>query len=190
MKKGKMLYVSVLALVAILFSAAYLSYAFFMRKFEFNGKLNIVAGTLNYRLESEQLNSNNQMTIPAEETVIFDIDVVSLNTIDSQYALYYTSSCNNISVKYINIDKLPSDEINKDARNRVTLKIQNTCNTASTINFGVLGGFKNNNINTSGKNIITIQGNITASDLIYSNPTYTTCDNAQCALDEISGMLN
>ena len=150
MKKGKLFYISILALVAILFSVAYFSYAFFLNEHEYNGKLNIVAGTLNYRLESDSLDNNNQLTIPAQTELKIDLDIVSLNNIDSKYVLYYTTSDNtDLDIKYSTYKDSAISNIDKNKKNTVIIKATNTGASDKTITFKTIGGFKNSNITRS-----------------------------------------
>ena len=50
MSKGKKIYFLVLILITILVTTFYFSYAIFSNIQEKHGKLNIVAGTLNYKI--------------------------------------------------------------------------------------------------------------------------------------------
>lgn len=101
MIRGKKIYFGLMILVTFIVSILYFSYAFFTNKKEEHGKLNIVAGTLEYKIESDFLN-NNQIEVDSDSSFEFIIKVSSLNKVDSKYELYYTLSENieNIEVGY------------------------------------------------------------------------------------------
>ena len=83
MGKIKKSYFIILLISIFLVSTMYFSYAFFSNINEEHGKLNIVAGTLNYKIESNQL-ENNKVTVRFNETKVIDIKLTSLNSIDSK----------------------------------------------------------------------------------------------------------
>ena len=88
MSKGKKIYFLVLILVTILVTTFYFSYAIFSNTKEEHGKLNIVAGTLNYKIESSELD-NDSITLPANTSKEIKIKLTSLNEVSSKYELYY-----------------------------------------------------------------------------------------------------
>ena len=55
MDRKKIIYLGLLLIVTVIVSVTYFSYAFFTQKDEQHGKLNIVAGTLDYKIESDDL---------------------------------------------------------------------------------------------------------------------------------------
>ena len=55
MSRKNIIYIGLLLIVTLFVSVTYFSYAFFTHKDEQHGKLNIVAGTLSYEIESEEL---------------------------------------------------------------------------------------------------------------------------------------
>ena len=62
MNKGKKIYFVLLLLIIFIVSTVYFSYAFFSNIHEAHGKLNIVAGNLDYKLESDSL-ENDSITV-------------------------------------------------------------------------------------------------------------------------------
>ena len=66
MNRTKVIYFMLMFITVFLVSTMCFSYAFFTSKTEGSGKLNIVAGTLDYKLESQDLN-NNKLTLNAGE---------------------------------------------------------------------------------------------------------------------------
>ena len=84
MSKGKKIYFLVLLLITILVTTFYFSYAIFSNTKEEHGKLNIVAGTLNYKIESSELDSDS-ITLEANTSKEIKIKLTSLNEVSSKY---------------------------------------------------------------------------------------------------------
>ena len=86
----------ILAITLTILSAVFfcVSYAFFTDTDEEHGKLNIVAGDLKYKFESDKLN-DNKITIAGNSIQKITIKLTSLNDIDSKYQLYYQLNANN-----------------------------------------------------------------------------------------------
>ncbi len=140
-----MIYFSLLILFIFLISTAYYSYAFFTHQIEEHGKLNLVVGTLDYQLESKDL-KNNQIIVSAKETIKIPITVVSLNSIDSKYQLYYLEN-HSIEVGYLNGQYNPAKGvINANSESNIEVVILNNSNTDQVVTFGVIGGFKTNEL--------------------------------------------
>ena len=72
MDKKKMIYIGSLLILTAIISIASFSYAIWSNKSEQRGKLNIVAGSLNYELVSSDL-TNNSITIPANTSKTIEI---------------------------------------------------------------------------------------------------------------------
>lgn len=147
MYKRKVIYIGLLLIVVVIAYITFFSYAFFSQTIEQHGKLNMVVGTLNYKLTSSDLNSNNEITLEAKEKKLIEIDITSLNSIDSKYQLYYSSSNNNFDIGYSSttIDQ-SSGTINANATKRVIVSIQNKNNSSITISFGVEGSLSANSV--------------------------------------------
>ncbi len=146
--KKKMIYFSLLILFIFLISTAYYSYAFFTHQIEEHGKLNLVVGTLDYQLESSDL-VNHQVIIPASTTKEIVITVTSLNTIGSEYELFYEIENNSaqFDIGYTsNTTDLPTGEIEASGKKKITIYIRNYSNQDQTITFGVEGGFQNHDL--------------------------------------------
>ena len=155
MKKGRKIYFILLLIIVFLVSTMYFSYAFFTSKNEEHGKLNIVAGTLDYKIEGKDL-ENNQITVLAHEIEKVELTIESLNKISSMYELYYNTENNNdIEIGYSidSIDKI-SGKIESNSKKKVTVIIKNNSDTDKVINLGVEGGLINNNlVLTKGKSL-------------------------------------
>ncbi len=152
MDRKKMIYIGSLLILTAIISIASFSYAIWSNKSEQRGKLNIVAGSLNYELVSSDL-TNNSITIPANTSKTIEIEINSLNNIESKYELYYTTTNENISIGYSEetIDQ-PTGTISSRSSKKVTVIIKNRTDSSATITFGCQGGF-------SGKELVLAQGN-------------------------------
>ena len=107
MSKGKKIYFLVLLLITIIVTTFYFSYAIFSNTKEEHGKLNIVAGTLNYKIESSELDSDS-ITLEANTSKEIKIKLTSLNEVSSKYELYYIldKTNENVSVAIVKIPKI------------------------------------------------------------------------------------
>ena len=188
MSKGKKIYFLVLLLITILVTTFYFSYAIFSNTKEEHGKLNIVAGTLNYKIESSELDSDS-ITLPANTSKEIKIKLTSLNEVSSKYELYYILDKTNdkVSVGYSKDTKdsvLGTVEANKNKI--ITIVIRNDSDTSSKITFKVLGGLLNNNLALKDENSLNQEVSIYRvlskailedNKLITATPTLTTSSN-------------
>ena len=148
MSKGKKIYIVILLLITVLVTTFYFSYAIFSNTKEEHGKLNIVAGTLNYKIESSSLDSDSIMII-ANTSKEIKIKLTSLNEVSSKYELYYVLDKvnENVSVGYSKDTKdnvVGTIDANKSKV--ITIVIRNDSNTDSKISFKVIGGLINNEL--------------------------------------------
>ena len=160
MDKKKIIYIGSLLILTVIVSITYFSYAFFTNRNEQHGKLNIVTGTLDYKIESDDLN-NNQITLDAGELKNIKIKLTSLNDIESKYELYYETN-NNVKVGYIGT--IPKGTINKKEIKIFNIGIKNYSTAKTTVTFKVDGGFVNNEL---------VKGNGTSIPIVSSLCTYT-----------------
>ena len=144
-RKKIIIYICLLILITVISTITYFSYAFLIKEDEYHGKINMVTGTLNYRLESKEL-SNNQIILEPNTTKKFDITIVSLNPIDSKYELYYQTN-NNVEVGYSSstID-LPTNTILANGTRVVTVRVTNISDSNQTVTFRVAGGYTNDTL--------------------------------------------
>ncbi len=153
MDRKKIIYIGILLIITVVVSVMCFSYAFFTNKSEQHGKLNIVAGTLDYQIESNDL-KNNAITLESNTTKVIEIKITSLNTINSKYELYYNSD-NNIEIGYDNNNDSPTGIINKNESKNLIITIKNKNSNSTTVTFGVEGGLISNNLILSIGNSIT-----------------------------------
>ncbi len=151
MNKKKIIYMSLLILTVLLVTSIYVSYGFFTNKLEEHGKLNIVVGTLDYKL------SEKELVIPSHTAKEFKIEVTSLNDTDTKYELYYQMSRENPNLEFGYIEDTkdePKGEIKKNAKKEITLYVRNHTENNQTITLGIEGGFINNDLSLSKGNSI------------------------------------
>lgn len=109
------------------------SYALFNEKKEKN-IINITTGNLSYFLDKTKIIAK------ANKTEFIDITIESLNSIESNYQLYYKNN-NNVSIKYRIINDTPSGIIaSKGNIKTVSLQVTNNTDNDQTITFGIQGG--------------------------------------------------
>ena len=162
MDRKKAIYIGLLLIITVIVSITYFSYAFFTNRSEQHGKLNIVTGTLNYKIKSADLN-NKQISIAAKTEKQINLEITSLNDISSKYELYYNTATNGVQVKYSTLGDLPSGTIASNGKKNLILQLSNTSDTNATITFGVQGGFTYNNLVLENGNQITALSQITVT---------------------------
>ena len=148
MSKGKKIYFLVLLLITILVTTFYFSYAIFSNTQEEHGKLNIVAGTLNYKIESSELDSDS-ITLEANTSKEIKIKLTSLNEVSSKYELYYILDKTNDKVS-VGYSKDTKDNvlgtIDGSSSKMISIVVRNDSDTTTKVTFKVLGGLVNNEL--------------------------------------------
>ena len=148
MSKGKKIYFLVLILITILVTTFYFSYAIFSNIQEKHGKLNIVAGTLNYKIESSELD-NDSIILEANTSKEIKIKLTSLNEVGSKYELYYILDKTNDKVS-VGYSKDTKDSvlgtIEGSSSKMISIVVRNDSDTSSKVTFKVLGGLLNNEL--------------------------------------------
>ena len=182
MDRKKIIYIGSILLVTVFVSVTYFSYAFFTSKNEYHGRVNMVVGTLDYKLKSSLL-SNNSITLASNEKARLHIEIESLNDINSKYELFYTTTNNNIEIGYNTTNDLPTGTINSKEKKTITVIIKNPSNSSATINFGVQGGFTHNTLTleTGKKSLTQMQSSYCDVDI---NTVYNYAYNG---IDGVSG---
>ena len=188
MSKGKKIYFLVLILVTILVTTFYFSYAIFSNTQEEHGKLNIVAGNLNYKIESSELDSDS-VTVPANTSKEIKIKLTSLNEVSSKYELYYILDKTNDKVS-VGYSKDTKDSVlgtvEGSSSKMISIVVRNDSDTSSKVTFKVLGGLLNNNLALKDGNSLNQEVSIYRvlskailedNKLITATPTLTTSSN-------------
>ena len=143
----------VLALIALLgIVSIYIgtSYGLF-KKVDFLTNVDFVAGTLDYKIENDELN-NNSIVVGSGNQHKLTLTLTSLNSVDSKYELYYLIDGkkvinNDIEIGYIS-ESVDSVKGTIDAKKtkKITVSIKNNSSKAVTITFGCEGGLINNTL--------------------------------------------
>ena len=145
MEKFKRYYVLIFILIMIIVISISASYAIFSNTKEEHGKLNIVAGTLDYKIENKNL-KNNQITVNSNDKITTTLKITSLNTISSKYELYYQIE-NNIKDVKIGYASNTKDNvkgtIKANETKEIKIIIQNNSNQNAKVTFKVHGGLVN-----------------------------------------------
>ena len=187
MEKIKRSYVIIIALLVLTVTFFGASYAFFTSINEQHGKLNIVAGSLDYKLESDSLN-DGVLTLRAWETKKLTIKLISLNQINSKYELYYNSDdISDVNIGY-DVDTVDSvlGIINSNSTKQITVVVENLKDSTAAIEFGVAGGLLSDNLVLMDGNSINIftevprsfaQSILFNNNLIENEPTLTNSSN-------------
>ena len=144
MEKDKRLYIVLMILVVLIVSIFSFSYAFFMNKKEEHGKLNIVAGTLDYKIVGEEI-EGNQIIVEKNTIKKIKLVITSLNPIDSKYELYYIGN-EQVEVGYVEPEVNTKGEIKSLKSKEVTIYIRNNTSTSQIVILGVEGGLWNNDL--------------------------------------------
>ena len=146
MNRKRVIYIGILLIVTVIVSITAFSYAYLTRVDEQHGKLNMTVGSLDYKIESDDLN-NNSITLGANESKEIELTIKSLNKIDSKYKLY-TNSVENVTIGYLDEEGFDESTGTISANGTVKVKIvlENDSDTSKTITFGVQGGFTYNDI--------------------------------------------
>lgn len=148
MNRKQLIYIGLILIVTVIVSASYFSYAFFTHRDEQHGKLNIVAGKLNYKIDSELIDDNNTVTVPGNSIVSVNIKITSLNDFDTKYILTYDTDSQDVIV-YFDYDRLGTQgTIRANNSIDVGVIIENTGSSSENVTFMVDGGFLNQDIDT------------------------------------------
>mgnify|MGYP001034486325 CR=1 FL=1 len=184
-KKSYFIIFGLIVLAVVCFST---SYAIFSNTKEEHGKLNIVAGNLNYKIESSELDSDS-ITIPVNTSKEIRIKLTSLNEVSSKYELYYIldESNDKVSVGYSKDTKdSVLGTVEGSSSKMISIVVRNDSDTSSKVTFKVLGGLLNNNLALKDGNSLNQEISIYRvlskailedNKLITATPTLTTSSN-------------
>ena len=184
-KKSYFIIFGLIVLAVICFST---SYAIFSNTKEEHGKLNIVAGNLNYKIESSELDSDS-VTVPANTSKEIRIKLTSLNEVSSKYELYYILDKTNDKVS-VGYSKDTKDSVlgtvEGSSSKMISIVVRNDSDTSSKVTFKVLGGLLNNNLALKDGNSLNQEVEpyrvlskaiLEDNKLITATPTLTTSSN-------------
>ena len=184
-KKSYFIIFGLIVLAVVCFST---SYAIFSNTKEEHGKLNIVAGNLNYKIESSELDSDS-VTVPANTSKEIRIKLTSLNEVNSKYELYYILDKTNDKVS-VGYSKDTKDSVlgtvEGSSSKMISIVVRNDSDTSSKVTFKVLGGLLNNNLALKDGNSLNQEVEpyrvlskaiLEDNKLITATPTLTTSSN-------------
>ena len=184
-KKSYFIIFGLIVLAVVCFST---SYAIFSNTKEEHGKLNIVAGNLNYKIESSELDSDS-ITIPVNTSKEIRIKLTSLNEVSSKYELYYMLDKTNDKVS-VGYSKDTKDSVlgtvEGSSSKMISIVVRNDSDTSSKVTFKVLGGLLNNNLALKDGNSLNQEVEpyrvlskaiLEDNKLITATPTLTTSSN-------------
>ena len=89
---------SVLVLIAVFVAVFSVSYALFTTTLESRGSLNIVTGDLHSKIESTDLDNDNEIVVAPDETKLIDIKLKNINSVNAKYNLYYSTDKQNPNI--------------------------------------------------------------------------------------------
>lgn len=184
MDRKKVMYIGIILIFTVIISVTYFSYAFFTHTDEQRGKLNVVVGTLDYRIESDDL-TNNQITLAAGEKKRINVKITSLNNTASKYELYYTTNNNDVSLGYDNSAEQPTGVINSNGAKSIILVVNNPSSSSATITFWVKGGFQNKSLTVSEGNSI----NKLTAKIMFNTNGGNTLDDSYYVIGDKFGVL-
>ena len=156
MNKKKWIYIGILIVVAAIVSIASFSYAFLTRVDEQHGKINVVVGTLDYKIESDDL-ENNSITLSANESKEIEVTIKSLNTISSKYQLY-SNELEDVDIRYTDEEDPGVGTIAANGTKTIKVVIENNNDSSKTITFGVQGGFENKTLTLEDNRVAVVLG--------------------------------
>ena len=141
------MYIGILVLITVIVSITYFSYAFLTQTDVHNGKINIVAGTLTYRLKMDNVETNT-VIVPANDTKEVEVKVKSLNSINSKFELYYLT-INGVDVNYSSAGDLPSGTLSSDEEDTIYIILTNYTSSNKEVTFGIKESLVSNNVELS-----------------------------------------
>ena len=170
-KKIRLSVVFLTLLFGLLILAISYSYAFFTVQYEKQNTIQLVAGTFHYTLSGNSISSSGEINVSERGNTVVDVSLVSNNNIESAYQLVYQSVVRDgIHVFYYLGDdnSQPFGTIGTySAEKKITIVIQNTTDTSSTIRLQVVGGLV-------GKDIELLPDMISVTEEIHSYAISTT----------------
>ncbi len=163
MNRKRVIYIGILLIVTVIVSITTFSYAFLTRVDEEHGKLNIVVGMLDYKIESNDLN-NGSITLSSGEAKEIELKVKAENEIDTKYQLY-TNNVENVEIGYLDENGYveSSGTISKKGTKKIKIVLENNSDVSKTVTFGVQGGFEYNIIELKAGRVAVEEG--TALDI-------------------------
>ena len=127
-----------LILVCISFSA---SYSNFVYKTSSHRAVEMLVNKLDYEFKINNVYTNEISIKPGN--IILDLEIVSLNEVETKYKLSYLKD-NNIHIYYLN--EIPSGSIYQNENKKIKLFVSNTGDKLIKLKFDIASGYSNNSL--------------------------------------------
>ncbi len=164
-------------MITVIVSVSYFSYAFFTNKSEQHGKINIVAGKLNYkmRINGEDVGDSYDLYVPDSSGAILDVEIQNLSNFSTKYQLYYFADPEPtyMNVEYDNTSDQPFGIINANGKKHMKIIIENLGQECINVTLELISGFIYNELESDdhGYEIVarTTQVQTLADSIINNN---------------------
>lgn len=139
------LYFSIIVMLTVVAGLVSVSFSYYIDESTNNTKLAL--SIVDNEIQSDAL-TDNKVTISSNETITFNMFIISNNSFESIYKLFYKA---NDKVE-VTVDRIyPSLEAH--SVNIVKITIKNFSNSEETVEIGIKSGYLNTNIEIEGKEI-------------------------------------
>lgn len=138
-------FAGLLFLLLFVITSSY-SYSYFIKN-DVVEEFNIVVGDLNFSLESDEFNTQREVSVSSGNVLEFIVLVTSLNEITSRYQLCYDAlSVSGVDVYYVALEQYDASFGKIDSQDSKTIKIriENNASEDVTLKFGIVGGLSHN----------------------------------------------
>lgn len=145
-KRPRNLYFSIIVMLTVVAGLASVSFSYYVG--ESTNETKLALSIVDNEIQSDAL-TDNKLTILPNETLIFNMFLISNNNFESIYKLFYKAS-DKVEVK---VDRIyPSLEAH--SVNIVKITVKNYSNNEEIVEIGIKSGYLNTNIDIEGKEII------------------------------------
>lgn len=174
--------IGIAILCSLLIVAISYSYAFFTISVEKKNALMLIAGNLSYKLSSEQLDSSLKVTVPANTPLSFEVLIDSLNSIESNFQLYYQEPLpSGVKISYVDGSGEPKGSIGSvGSQQKITIVIENNSGNDYIATFGVQGGLVK-------KDIVLNDSQAAVTEKFALNKEYSYTGNYETFIAPVSG---
>lgn len=145
-KRPRNLYFSIIVMLTVVAGLASVSFSYYVG--ESTNETKLALSIVDNEIQSDAL-TDNKLTILPNETLTFNMFLISNNNFESIYKLFYKAN-DKVEVK---VDRIyPSLEAH--SVNIVKITVKNYSNNEETVEIGIKSGYLNTNIDIEGKEII------------------------------------
>lgn len=145
-KRPRNLYFSIIVMLTVVAGLASISFSYYVG--ESTNETKLALSIVDNEIQSDAL-TDNKLTILPNETLTFNMFLISNNNFESIYKLFYKAS-DKVEVQ---VDRIyPSLEAH--SVNIVKITVKNYSNNEEIVEIGIKSGYLNTNIDIEGKEII------------------------------------